>query len=292
MNKEILPQQRWFDFETFYSCSIKPENFFDQYTGQWPQCTLSMLWAIDGFASLYEVTGNREYLENAEAVADYSQFYQAAWQPHFVITAYAFGGFRSQNSDAEWLDMRQSLFGDSLVRLGLLTGRQDLLERGVAAARAAFTIIDHPRHIKNGIFRFPRYPVGIEPENIDHEGLPQDPLRSGFDWGEGGALAAAATLMGLLGGVYIDFRRNIGVGVDGVWVKSFQQAGNQIRLELINQLARLPYAYNSPYPTQLRLDGLPQGRYELVVNNANPRSIVMPAPRDFEYEVSPNLLRR
>ena len=63
----------------------------------------------------------------AEAVGDYAGFFQAVWQPHFIITAYAFGGFRSQNSDAEWLDMRQSLFDEAFTRPGLLTARQDLL---------------------------------------------------------------------------------------------------------------------------------------------------------------------
>src|SRR5262249_2812775 len=91
MEKQILPQQRWYDFETFYSCASKPEGTFDARTGQWPQCTLSMIWAIDGFTSLYEVTRRKEHLDVAEAVADYTALYQSVWQPHFLITAYAFG---------------------------------------------------------------------------------------------------------------------------------------------------------------------------------------------------------
>ena len=287
MKKEILPQQRWLDFETFYSCSIKPENFFDSFTGQWPQCTLSMLWAIDGLAKLNQVTRKPDYLSAAEAVADYAGFFQAVWQPHFIITAYAFGGFRSQNSDAEWLDMRQSLFGEAFTRLGLLTARQDLLERGVAALRASFAVIHHPRHIQNGIFRDPRYPLGIEPENIDHEGLPQVPLRSGFDWGEGGALAAAAALLRQLGGAFIDFKKNIGVGVDGVRVKLFKLQGCQIRVDLDNQLAALSFPYSDPYTIDLRIEGLPAGKYQLALNGGTARPIDMPAPNGIRVQVGP-----
>ncbi|MBZ5560936.1 MAG: hypothetical protein LAP13_00790 [Acidobacteriia bacterium] len=287
LKKEILPQQRWYDFETFYSCSIKPENFFDSYTGQWPQCTLSMLWAIDGFASLYEATGNSDYLRNAEAVADYAGLFQAVWQPHFMISAYVFGGFRSQNSDAEWLDMRQSLFGEALARLGQLAGRQDLLERGVAAVRASFAIINHPRHIENDIFRYPRYPFGIEPENIDHEGLPQNPLRSGFDWGEGGGLAAAATLLRRLGGAYLDFEKKVSVGVDGIYIKSFELQKKLIRIELVNQLALLPAAFNFTYPIQVRLEGLAPGKYELGVNGNKLGSIEVPVSEGVRLEIGP-----
>jgi hypothetical protein len=287
LKEEILPQQRWHDFETFYSCSIKPENFHDDYTGQWPQCTLSMLWAIDGLTSLYEVTNNPAYLSAAEEVADYAGFFQAIWQPHFMISAYAFGGFRSQNSDAEWLDMRQSLFGEAFVRVGQTTGRQDLLERGVAAVRASFAIINHPRHIENNIFRFPRYPLGIEPENIDHEGLPQDPLRSGFDWGEGGALAGAAGLLRRLGGAFVDFKRNIAVGVDGVYVKSFQLEGSQVCVDLDNQLAALPFPYRDSFPLELRIEGLPPGKYQLVLNGNAARPIDLPAPQGIQVTLGP-----
>ncbi|MGH9453639.1 MAG: hypothetical protein ACRD2O_06670, partial [Terriglobia bacterium] len=287
LKKEILPRQRWCDFETFYSCSIKPEDFFDTFTGQWPQCTLSMLWAMEGFTALHEALGNRDDLSDAEVVADYAGFFQAVWQPHFITTAYAFGGFRSQNSDAEWLDMRQSLFGEAFARLGLITGRQDLIERGVAALRASLAIINHPRHIQNDIFRYPRYPLGIEPENIDHEGLPQDPLRSGFDWGEGGALAAAAGLLQQLGGAFVDFKRNIAVGVDGVYIKSFKLAGSQIHVDLDNQLAALPFPYSDPYPLELRIEGLPAGKYQLVLNDAAARPIELPAPQGVRLMLGP-----
>lgn len=286
--RKILPRQRWYDFETFYSCSIKPENFFDVYTGQWPQCTLSMLWAIDGFAALYQVTGDPAHLSAGETVADYSGFFQAVWQPHFITTAYAYGGLRSQNSDAEWLDMRQTCFAGAYMRLAELTHRQDLFERAVAALRASFAIIHHPRLIKNNVFRYPRYPVGIEPENIDHEGVPQDPLRSGFDWGEGGGLTAAAELLSNLGGAYIDFERRIAVGVDGVMIRGFRLDGRRIAIDLQNQLAALPFPYEKVYAIDLRLVGLLPGQYELVLNSGQPRTIhSVPPSTKVRVEIAP-----
>ena len=274
----ILPQQRWYDFETFYSCASKPEATYDQRTGQWPRCTLSMIWAVDGLTRLYESTGNDAILTAAEQVADYLNLYQSVWQPPFIITAYAFGGFISQNSDAEWLDMRQCLCGEALVRLGVVTGRQDLLERGVAALRSAFSVINHPRHIANGIFPTPSYPLGITAENIDHEGLPQLPLRSGSDWGEGGALASVAEVLQQIGGVYVDFEKNTHVGVDGVSVKEVRRTEQRIDIEIDNLLSRLAMPYENSFLTDLLIAGLPRGEYQLSINKGRSTNISIDGP--------------
>lgn len=271
--REILPRQRWADFETFYSCSPKPEDFFDRRTGQWPQNTLSMIWAMQGFSALASSTGDLQYLRAAEAVADYSHFYQACWQPHFIRTAYAFGGFRPQNSDAEWLDMRSSSAAEALLAVARLTHRQDLYERSVAAMRASFAAINHPRHVDNEIVRFPRYPVGIEPENIDHSGVSQVPFRSGFDWGEGGALVAAAELQRHCESVFVDASQGVAVGIDGITVKSFVRDARTLRLELENQLAALPRPWVEPLRAYLRVVGLEPGVYRLIVNGGQPRDL-------------------
>ena len=271
----ILPQQRWYDFETFYSCASKPEATYDRWTGQWPRCTLSMIWAVDGLTALYECTGDSELLGAAERVADYLSLYQSVWQPPFIITAYAFGGFISQNSDAEWLDMRQCLCGEALVRIGKLTGRQDLLERGVAALRSAFSLINHPRHIANGIFPTPSYPLGITAENIDHEGLPQLPLRSGSDWGEGGALASAAEVLRSIGGLYLDFKKNIAVGVDGVSIESFHRVEQHLDIQINNLLAGLAMPYEGSFPVEIEIGGLAAGVYQLSINRNNPVGITL-----------------
>ena len=289
--REILPQQRWYDFETFYSCASKPEATYDRRTGQWPRCTLSMIWAVDGFTALYEATGDKSMLETAEQVADYLSLYQSVWQPPFIITAYAFGGFISQNSDAEWLDMRQCLCGEALVRIGLATGRQDLLERGAAALRSAFSLINHPRHVANGIFPTPSYPFGITAENIDHEGLPQLPLRSGSDWGEGGALASAAEVLRYSGGIYIDFGNNTSIGIDGVSVTRFRRNEQRLDIELDNLLARLAVPYEQSFPVDLLLSGLPPGEYRLSINGDVPTGIAVNGPTRVPITIEPRYVR-
>jgi len=268
MMDEVLPLQKWFDFETFYSCAVKKETFFDERTGQFPANNMAMSWALEGFASLYDVTNNLVYLKSAEAIADYSIFYQAVWAPHYIITAYPFGGFSSQNSDAEWLDQRSHRFANGLVRIGLSTGRQDLLERGIAATRASLTLVNHPRHVQNDIYKFPNFPLGLGPENIDHEGFPQMPLRSGPSWCEVGGLAAAAHMLDQLGGVYVNVKTNIALGIDGVSVTDHSLRGEIIELRLKSLMSGLTVPYDEAFTVDLHIIGLEDKDYGLVLNDA------------------------
>eukprot|EP00658_Telonema_sp_P-2_P048939 TRINITY_DN3721_c0_g3_i2.p1 TRINITY_DN3721_c0_g3~~TRINITY_DN3721_c0_g3_i2.p1 ORF type:complete len:759 (-),score=111.50 TRINITY_DN3721_c0_g3_i2:179-2455(-) len=279
--REILPQQRWADFETFYSCSEKPEASYDARSGQWPRNTLSMIWAVDGLVSLHELdkgNGSSDWLGAAERVSDYMSLYQAVWSPETLgspASAYVFGGFTSQNSDSEWLDARQSNAAEALLRVGLQAGRVDLLERGAAALRAGFALVTDQRGVMNGVFPVqnlppsagrPFVPAGLEPENIDHEGIPQLPARSGPDWGEVGALSAAGTFLKELGGVYIDIARNMSVGVDGVAVASVvfddDQGGRRIGIELVNLIgsSSLPAApFVDTFEVPLKVVGIGPG---------------------------------
>jgi hypothetical protein len=266
MIEEVLPRQKWYDFETFYSCAVKPETFFDERTGQYPANTMSVCWALQGFASLYEADQNQDFLSAAEACADYSIFYQAVWAPHYIITAYPFGGFSSQNSDAEWLDQRSNRFANGLVRVGLLSHRQDLIERGVAAARASLTLINHPLLIQNDVYKYPNYPIGLGPENIDHEGFPQMPLRSGPSWCEVGGLAAAAHILNQLGGAYIDFKENIAVGVDAVSLMGHTLKNQKITIKMKSLLAGLNVPYKQAFTIELHIAGLPDQNYKLSLN--------------------------
>src|SRR5581483_5616674 len=183
-----------------------------------------------------------------------------------------------QNSDAEWLDMRQCLCGEALARIGVASGRQDFLERGAAALRSAFSLINHPRHIANGIFPTPSYPFGITAENIDHEGLPQLPLRSGSDWGEGGALASAAEVLRSIGGIYLDFDKNIAAGVDGVSVTSFRRFERHLELEIDNLLAALAMPYENSFPLEILIAGLPEGDYQLSIDKGRQIDISIKGP--------------
>jgi len=264
---EVMPHQKWYDFETFYSCAVKAETFYDYRTGQYPANNMSTSWALEGFASLYEVTQKKEYLAAAEAAADYTLFYQAVWAPHYIVTAYPFGGFSSQNSDAEWLDQRSHRFADGLLRIGLLAGRQDLVERAVAAARSSLALINLPLIARNDVYKYPNYPLGLGPENIDHEGFPQMPLRSGPSWCEVGGLAAAAHLMNKLGGVYINFEKKIALGIDGISVDSYRLKGCKLNISMKSLLVELPVPFSETYTLDLRIEGIPEQNYELVLNN-------------------------
>ena len=59
---------------------------------------------------------------------------------------------RSQNTDAEWLDMRSTVVAEALMRVGNHTGRQDLMERGVAAVRSCFALLTENRTQANLVF--------------------------------------------------------------------------------------------------------------------------------------------
>lgn len=253
---EVLPQQRWGDFEAFYSCATRPETSFDERTGQWPCNTMSMSWALQGFLALHEATGAANYLDAAVAIADYASLFQAVWAPHYVVTAFPFGGFTSQLGDAEWLDQRAHRFADPFVRIGLLAGRQDLIERGIAAARSCLTLGNHPRHLANGIYSYPDFPIGVGPENVDHEGFPQRPMASAPSWNTVGGLAGVAHVCSRLGGVYVDCTSGIAVGVDGLRVVACKKAGRTLRLEVEDQLAELPSPFEQPFTITLRVTGL------------------------------------
>ena len=270
---EVMPQQHWADFEAFFSCAIKPESFFDARTGQWPCNTMSVSWALQGFLSLHEATQDKKFLDAAAAVADFAALFQATWSPHYVVTAYPFGGMSSQLGDAEWLDQRAHRFAYPFVRIGLLTGRQDLIERGVAAARSSLTLANHPRHQANGIYTHTDFPIGLGPENIDHEGFPQRPLSSGPSWNSVGGLAGVAHLMNRLGGAYINFDKNLAVGVDGLKIVSFHRRGRTLRVKLENQLAALASPYVEPFTVEMRMVGLAPGKYTLHINDQPARQV-------------------
>jgi hypothetical protein len=105
--REIMPRNKWFDYETFYSCSWKPEGYFDPVTDQEPQNTLSIHWAAEMFRQLYLADHKAQDLKDGEALMDYLNLYQQVWSPSFM-TFEGFGGYGVQNTDAEWNDARQA----------------------------------------------------------------------------------------------------------------------------------------------------------------------------------------
>jgi hypothetical protein len=140
------------------------------------------------------------------------------------------------------------------------------VERAVAAARSSLTLVNLPQSVENDVYKYPNYPLGLGPENIDHEGFPQMPLRSGPSWCEIGGLAAAAHLMNRLGGIYINFEKNIAVGIDGVSVVSYSLKNNKMNIELKSLLAGLKVPYPENFAIDMRIEGVPEKDYELTIN--------------------------
>ena len=47
IEREVVPRQRWFDFETFLSCARKDYGFFDSWTAQYPQNNLAAVAKVN-----------------------------------------------------------------------------------------------------------------------------------------------------------------------------------------------------------------------------------------------------
>jgi hypothetical protein len=203
--KNVVDQQRYYDFETFFSCSPKDclqrdglvddDKMMDPYTLQRPQNTLCMQWTAEALRAASELGDKDKRMEGALKALNVMALYQNVWPISYRHVAYTYGGFGVQNSDGEYNDARQSQFAETLCDFGADLNRPDLFERGVAAARASLTLINHPLHEKLGIYPNPNYPLGLEPENDGHGGTDEQDGRTGFDWGEGSGLAGIAGIL-------------------------------------------------------------------------------------------------
>ena len=277
LEKEILPEQKWVDMEQFFSCGKKPFEFTrDRWQNQIARGNLALFWAIEGYAALYRATADKNILALGEQCIDYVTFTQACWEPHFIYTAFPFGGFAVDNSDnATNLDARQAEMVRSYIWYGKTLGRQDLLERGVAAARSSVVLINHPRHKANNIYRHTNiYPFGLGPENIDHEAHPQSAMRTHPSWGEGsGVFTGLAEAGRALGGVYIDFEKEMFIGVDGIRVDKAVLQDNEVHLKVTNMLADLTLSWEKSYTTKLHVKGIAPGNYKLIINGNKPQQV-------------------
>lgn len=280
LEREVLPRQLWTDSEQYFSCGAKPLDFRgDARQAQPARGNLSTAWAAEGFAALFRATQDRRHLRSGERALDYLAFTQCGWDPHFIYTAYPFGGFAVDNSDtAAMLDARQCEYAALFAWYGRALGRQDLLERGVAAARSAVVLIHHPRHVANGIYAHPNlYPVGLGPENIDHEGHPQSAMRTSPGWGEAsGVFTGLAGALRELDGAFVDVAQKLAVGVDGVAITRFERNGNALEIDVTGSLARLVQPWETPYDILMSVVGLPaEGGMVLQVNQGEP--VALPA---------------
>ncbi|MGI8907539.1 MAG: hypothetical protein ACR2IE_13735 [Candidatus Sumerlaeaceae bacterium] len=257
---QVVPQFRYYDFETFFSCSPKEcvdggrndDSMRDWHTMQLPQNALCMQWSAEALKRLWELTSDARYLRSATQALDTMIMYQNIWSLPYRTTANSFGGFGAQNSDGEYNDARQAQFACTLCDFGASLGRRDYFERGVAALRGSFTLINHPTHIANGVYAEPNYPLGLQPENFGHGGRDEPAGRTGFDWGEGSALTSAAYIVQKYGGAYVH-GRGWAVGVDAV---TADRNGEDVQIR--NAVAALPGPYKEPF--QVEVKGIGSGQ--------------------------------
>jgi hypothetical protein len=222
LEKEILPDLRFQDFEVFFSCAPNSPDSFDSLTWLYPHNTLSIQWSAEAFLKAYQLFNRKSDLEHGEYCLNILSLYQQVWNPPF-IDFYAFGGFGVQNTDAEWSDARQAQFAETYLDYFLATRNQEYLDRAVAACRASFALMAIPenKYVSPRNYRGSSFNgefTGAMAENFGHSGYNRRSGQSGFHWGTGSALTTAAIFNAKLGNIYIDGHSHAATGVDGVVV--------------------------------------------------------------------------
>ena len=125
---EVLPAGRWVDHRSRRA----PD---DPFSGQYPQSISSMISAAQGCAAIYRHTGKKRYLALGEEVVGYLALYQDAWGCQWAGTP--FGSLPSLNFGESISPALQAEAAAAFCEYFALNGRIILLERGVAALRAA-----------------------------------------------------------------------------------------------------------------------------------------------------------
>lgn len=236
---EVIPRQKWFDYETFYSCAHKSLDMFDHYTDTFPQNTMSMYWAAEMYRLLHLATGDAGYLELGVQVLNHLCLYQQVWDPPF-LSIDGFGGFGVMNADAEWNDARQGIIAPVLMEYYRATGDPRHMERGIAALRASFTTmyIEENRLVAPGNMKsVHREEMGSVAENYGHFGY--DYRTTGYleaDWGAGSASYAAAYAEKHFGDVFVDVERVRGFGVNGCRVDGVRRSDGKLAVEVTKQV--------------------------------------------------------
>jgi hypothetical protein len=204
---QVVPANRWFDFETFFSCSPKPVEFRCSHTDQLPQNNLSIIQACLGFLLWHRATGDARALAEGERLLDYLTLFQQAWSPPW-LTPNLLGGFGTQNTDAEWSDARQCYAADLYFAYFEQTGAREYLERGVAALRATFAVAPY--------------------ENWAHRLEDVHGSWTGIHWGTGSAITSALLARQRYGDAFVEAGAGWGVGVNGCTVEAVRVAGDRL----------------------------------------------------------------
>ena len=236
IQREILPRQKFEDFELYFSCSRKPLDFYDSVSEMYGQNTLSMQWCAEAFRTGYQLFKRQQDYENALYCIDILCLYQQVWNPDY-LSFYAFGGFGVMNTDAEWNDARQAQFAETLTNFYDLTGKIEYLERAVAAAKASFAlmVIDENKYVAPNNYKGTERQFEIHggmAENYGHCGSDCRSGQSGFHWGTGSALCTSIILQEKYGDLFINPTLNHALGINGIVVNSADFKKKKINLTI------------------------------------------------------------
>ncbi len=231
--KEIVPDGRWEDFETYWSCNRfgQDDHVGKKYArnAMYKQNTFSIFWTAEALLAAYKTTGDKKYLNWGRRTLDELSMAQQVWQPPFIYIP-AVGGFGVMNFDGEWNDSRQCLFAELFMDYYRITGDTHLFERGITALKSAFVMMYCPENSQVKLLWEKVYPFfgkedyGFTMENYGHGGE-TDAKGIGigtftiYDWGNGAASEARNRIHDHYGDVYIDRQRKQGFGIDSVAVE-------------------------------------------------------------------------
>lgn len=204
VTQNVIPNGRWEDFETYWSCSRYGS---DDLVGKkvvrndmYKQNNFSMFWTAEALLECYRATNDKKYLEYGQRTLDELLMTQASWQPPYMYVN-VLGGFGVMNADGEWNDSRQSLFAELILQYGKLLDEPEYTERGYAALKASFVMMycpENPQTKKQWEKVYPFFRAedyGFTMENYGHGGR-TSPEGEGmgeftiYDWGNGAAAEA------------------------------------------------------------------------------------------------------
>ncbi|MHA1315030.1 MAG: hypothetical protein ACTSSI_16075 [Candidatus Helarchaeota archaeon] len=270
---EVLPQQKWFDYETFFSCSRKKIGFRDKNTGLFPQNNLSIFWAAFLFKNLHEFEQNTDYRKIGLDLLAILSFYQQVWNPPY-ISIYAFGGFGVMNTDAEWNDARQAIFARLYFEwLDLVDddkSREEFFQRGIAALRAAFTLMLIPEHesiCAKNLEKMSESDHGALAENYGHSGMDKKiPGYLMYDWGAGTASSATALSSILHGDIFFDVELKLGFGINGILISDVTVQPDKITFRVKDKVPdknffRLKVRNPTSSGMEIHVNGINRGKY-------------------------------
>ncbi len=206
VRNHVIPEGRWEDYETYWSCSREWEGKQygekDRRSGLYNQCNFSIYWTAEALKELFLVTKNDEYLRAGESVLAELSLYQAIWEPTYLFVP-TLGGFGVMTSDDEWNDARQSLFALTYHDYFQITNKEEYKYRSIWAMRASFYMMYCPENpVVSKIYEksFPHFSemdYGFEMENAHHGSNNEVDVGEFtiFDWGCGSAAASLGELL-------------------------------------------------------------------------------------------------